>query len=518
MTVFQLVIALLAAGCLLSLLANRVGLPYPAVLAVAGAALALVPGAPGVALQPQLALALLVAPVILDAAYDTSLRDLRDNWRPVALLSIGLVCATTAAVAAVARLIVPDLPWSVAIALGATVSPPDAVAATAILERLAPPYRVVVVLEGESLLNDATALLLWNLAVGAAVSGTFAWSSAVPAFLLTSVGGVVCGYVLARLYLRLARRLDDMPINVLLQFLATFGIWMLADGLHLSAILTTVTYGLTIAQFGRMDNARLRITSFAVWEVVVLGLNILAFILLGLQLRSILSRMDSHVALYIGFAAAVCGVVILVRFGWVLTYSTAVQWKNRRFGVSLRRPMGVPTYRTSMIVAWSGMRGIVTLATALALPVSAAHGPFPHRDLLVFVSFAVVLATLVLQGMTLPLLLRRLGIESDDSVGREIRRARAETARAALAALDGDGPEQAVLRRAYEARLHRAEAGDRDAEPPGLARALRQAVEAERAVLLALRNRQEIGDAAYRRIEEELDLAEIDAEARMEKQ
>ncbi len=520
MAVFELVIALLAAGCVLSLIANRLRLPYPALLAMAGAALALVPAAPSIDLDPRLALSLLVAPVILDAAYDTSLRDLRDNWRPVALLSVVLVCVTTAAVAWLARVLVPDMPWAVAVALGATVSPPDAVAATTVLRRLAPPYRLVVVLEGESLLNDATALLIWNIAVGVALRGSFHWQSALPMFLLTSLGGVAAGYALARLFKWLTRRVDDTPINVLLQFLVTFGVWLFAQSLQLSAIITTVTYGVTVAQSGgrRTHDARLRLTSFAIWEVVVLGLNMLAFILIGLQLRGILGRMHGQVPQFLGFAVAMCAAVVVVRFVWVMSYNAGVQWKNRHFGVSLPRPMDVPTYRTGLVVAWCGMRGIVTLATALALPDHGAHGPFPHRDLLVFAAFAVVLFTLVVQGLSLPALLAILGVRGDESVANEVRYARAETARAALAALDGEGPEIAVLRREYEARLRRADAGHTELEPPGLAQAVQRAVEAERAVLLALRARQEIGDAAYRRLEEELDLAEIDAEARMEEE
>ena len=230
----------------------------------------------------------------------------------------------------------------------------------------------------------------------------------------------------------------------------------------------------------------------------------------------IIAGLDGHWLEFIDFALAVCAVVVLVRFGWVMSYSALVQLKNRWFGAATPRGTGAPNFRTSTIVSWCGMRGIITLATALALPERTAQGPFPHRDVLVFAAFAVVLFTLIVQGLSLPLLLSRMRLGTDDSVGAEMRHARAETARAALLTLDGNGPEHAVLRREYEARLHRAEMGSADDEQPSLARAVRRAVDAEREALLALRSREEIGDAAFRRLEEDLDLAEIDAQARLE--
>ena len=518
MATFELIIGLLFGGCLLVLLARRVGLPYPALLAVAGAALAFVPAMPKVTLDPSLALALFVAPVLLNAGYDTSLRDLRDNWRPVAALSVVVVCVTALTVAVTARAIVPQMPWSVAATLGAIVSPPDATAVTAILRRLHPPHRLLVVLEGESLLNDATALLIWRLALMAAVGGGLSWGNAAPAFLLTAVGGVVAGYVLARLYLLLTTHVDDTAIEVLLQFLATFSVWLLADRMGMSAIVTMVVFALTIARSVPFRvTPQTRIASNSVWEVAVLGLSILAFIMMALQLQGVQRRLHAHPAFMLGFAVAVCGAVIGTRIVWVALYNVAVRWKNRHFGTDLRRPMTLPTWRTGAVVAWSGMRGIVTLATALAIPAQGADGhPFPYRDLLVFTAFCVVLATLVLQGLTLPLLLSRLDFPGDDPVGGEIRMARAHTARAALATLEGDAYPEAILRREYRARLHRAVAADASVDPPELARARQRALAAERALLAELRATEAIGDAAFRRIEQELDLAELDAQARTE--
>ncbi|MBV9748124.1 MAG: cation:proton antiporter, partial [Acetobacteraceae bacterium] len=367
MVVFELVLALLLGGVGLALLAPRLGVPWPALLALAGAALAFVPGAPAVALDPGLALALFVAPVLLDAAYDASPRDLRANWVPVGSLVLVAVGLTVAAVAATARWLVPAMPWAAAVALGAIVAPPDAAAATAVLREVRLPHRLTVILQGESLLNDASALLIYRLAVSATAGGVTAWSG--PLLALAAVGGVLLGIVLARAYLAIVARLEDGAPSVVLQFLGTFGVWLLADALRLSAILTVVAYAITLARLApARTRARQRRASYAVWDVAVFVLNILAFILVGLQLRSILARLDGRALHYAGFALAVLAAVILVRTAWVMTYNTGVRWKNRRFGARAARPMMLPTVQSGLLVSWCGMRGIVTLAAALALP------------------------------------------------------------------------------------------------------------------------------------------------------
>ncbi|HJU20783.1 MAG TPA: sodium:proton antiporter, partial [Stellaceae bacterium] len=450
MAVFELVLALLLGGIGLTLLAPRLGVPWPALLALAGAALAFVPGAPEVALDPQLVLALFVAPVLLDAAFDASPRDLRDNWAPVGGLVLGAVSLTVAVVAAVACWLEPSLPWAAAIALGAIVAPPDAAAATAVLRQVRLPHRIMVILEGESLLNDASALLIYRLAVGAVAGGMTAWTA--PLLALAAIGGVALGIVLARAYLALMARVEDGAPSVVLQFLGTFGVWLLAEALQLSAVLTVVAYAVTLARLapGR-TGARQRRESYAVWDVAVFVLNVLAFVLVGLQFRSILARLDGQAGRYAAFAAAVLGTAILVRVAWVMGYYAAARWKDRRFGAHPRRPMPPPTVQGGIVVSWCGMRGIVTLAAALALP-----GGFPARDLIVFASFCVVLGTLVLQGLTLRPLLSRLALPRDKSVEEEVALARAEAARAALdalAAADADagryGEARHLLEREY---------------------------------------------------------------------
>lgn len=529
MALFEIIIALLLVGAVLSLWADRLRVPYPALLALAGVGLALIPGTPQVVLDPQLALALFVAPILLDAAYDASPRDLKRNLAAVSSLAVAAVVATIIAVAAVIHRIVPGMSWPAAMTLGAIVAPPDASAAVAVLRRLRPPHRMVVILEGESLFNDASALLAYRVAVTAAMTGVVAGWSVVPLFLLTCGGGVVAGVVLARLYIWATRRIADIPIAVMLQFIATFAVWVLASRIGLSSIITMIAYAMTIARRvpGRIE-ARRRISSYAVWEVVVFVLNVLAFVLIGLQLRAIRTRVpDSQWHVYLWSAAAVCATVILVRIFWVLSHNRIAKWKLRRRqsrtagGDGHGRPMTMPTLGGGLVIAWCGMRGIVTLAAAMALPDGSASSAFPYRDLILFCAFAVVLVTLVVQGMTLRPLMAWVGLRDDGTVDREVRLARVETARAALKALGGphDSTSLETLRREYEARIRLGEREPQEARAsqPGttLAQALLEAVAAQRHTLVELRARSIIGDDAFHVAEEELDLLELTADERI---
>jgi monovalent cation/hydrogen antiporter len=530
MHVFEIVIALLLGGAGLAALARHVKTPYPALVALAGAALALVPGTPTLVLDPELALALFVAPVLLDAAFDASLRDLRANWRAVAGLALGAVALTVIAVALVARALVPDMPWGAAIALGAIVAPPDAAAATAVLKQLRPPHRLLVILEGESLFNDATALLVYRLAVGATVGGVVVGWNVVPMLLGVTVGSVVLGLVLGPLTLRVTAGIKDVATAVIVQFCGTFAVWILAERLHLSGILTMVVYAMSVGRrAAEVIPARIRIPSFAVWEVAVFVLNVLAFILVGFQLKSIVGRLDTATLLeYAGIAAAVCAATILARIAWVTAVAAFSRWRCRPTldGTPGPKDAVALSPRAAALVGWCGMRGIVTLAAALALPTGGAGGtPFPYRDLILFTAFSVVLGTLVLQGVTLRPLLSRLRLDDDDTVEREVRLARVATLRAALAATAvSPGVEMAaVLRRRYELQLRRAEA-EMDGRPPdggngqagdaavtsADAEVVQAATTAERQQLVSLRADGTIGDAAFQRVEQELDWSELD--------
>jgi CPA1 family monovalent cation:H+ antiporter len=512
MEVFETVIALLLAGAGLAAIARKVATPYPALVAMAGAALALVPRVPTLVLDPELALALFVAPVLLDAAFDASPRDLRANWRAVTSLALGAVALTIAIVALVAHVLIPGIPWAAAIALGAIVAPPDAAAATAVLKQLRPPHRLLVILEGESLFNDASALLVYRIAVGATAAGFISGWRVLPMLILVTGGSVILALVLSRLMMLVTARIEDVATAVIVQFCGTFAVWMLAERLHLSGILTMVVFAMaTSRRAANVVPARIRIPSYAVWEVAVFVLNVLAFILVGFQLRMIVARLDRPTLIeYAWVAAAVCAATIIARILWVT--GAAALSRRRNDSVEL-------TAREAAVVGWCGMRGTVTLAAALALP-----APFPYRDVILFTAFAVVLGTLVAQGMTLRPLMTRLRLQDDGEVEREVRLARVETLRAALAAsAECPGAETAELvRRRYELLLRRAEAelAGREGEvedADGIWRALetdteviRTATAAERQRLTALRADGTIGDAAFQLIEQELDWEELD--------
>ncbi len=413
----EVVVALLLGGLVLTAIARRIGAPYPALMALAGAALALVPAVPEVVLDPELALALFVAPVLVDAAFDASPRDLRANWRPVASLALGAVALTILVTALVTRALLPGFPWAAAIALGAIVAPPDAAAATTVLKALRPPHRLLVILEGESLFNDASALLTYRLAVGATMTGVLSGWSILPTLLVVTAGSVALGLALSWLTLRIMGRIHDVASATVLQFCSTFGVWHLAERLHLSGIITLVVYAMAASRRApEVMPARVRIPSFAVWEVAVFVLNVLAFILVGFQLKAINARLTRlELVHYATVAAAITLAVIVARIAWVTAAAAVSRWRCRpRPGARpARHDVVALSARGAAVVGWCGMRGTVTLAAALALPAG-----FPSRDLVVVAAFGVVLGTLVLQGLTLRPLLLRLALEDDDTVGR----------------------------------------------------------------------------------------------------
>ncbi|MDB5935660.1 MAG: nhaK [Massilia sp.] len=497
-------IGLFVAAVILAAAARRVGAPYPVFLALGGMFLALLPAGPSFTLPPELVLALFVAPVLLDAAYDTSLRDLRDNWAPLAGLVFAAVGLTTAAVAVVVHTLVPAMPWAAAIALGAIVAPPDAVAATAVLRPLRPPHRILAILEGESLLNDASSLLIYRLAVGAVAAGSFSPASVAPTFLLAVVGGIVAGPVFGWATLRLMERVEHIPTAIILQFVCTFGVWIVAEKLGLSAVLTMVCYALAMARTGPARvPARTRVATNVVWRTAVFALNILAFIFIGLQIRPILDATAAddrpH---YFMVGAAVLLTVIVVRLAWHMLFNAVARWHYRAAGFHPPRPLLRPTAGSGLVISWSGMRGIVTLAAALALP-----SDFPYRGLIVLTAASVVLGTLVIQGLTLKQLLRVLDLHDDDPVGREERAAHAGALAAALATVRNDPSAGAeIVRQKLKAHLTAdlalSGASDQSSSHSEL---YGDALQAARQAVLAMRARDEIGDDAFHRIEEKLD-------------
>nr|WP_315425862.1 cation:proton antiporter [uncultured Albidiferax sp.] len=515
METFEWIIALLIAAASIAELARRLGVPYPTLLAVGGVGLAFLPAAPQWTLDPQLALTLFVAPVLLDAAYDTSLRDLRANWRPVAGLVIAAVGTTVVGVALVCHWLVPDIPWSVAIALGAIVAPPDAAAATAVMRQVGLPHRVLSILEGESLLNDASALFVYRLALMAVIAGPLGFHDYLPVFLLTVFGSIVAGIGLAFVLRPVMSGLCHVPTSLIVQFSVTFGVWILAEKIGLSGILTMVAFAMTMARGGgpRIP-ARMRVPIFAVWETVVFVLNALAFVLIGMQLRPIWERLGSGGTRVdaVVVAAVVLGVAIVTRFLWVMGYSALVMHHNKKIEPA-RRPKR--SWGGGLVVSWAGMRGIVTLAAAFAVPETLPDGsPFPFRDLILLCAFTVVFGTLVIQGLTMKTIIGWLKLSDDNPVAVEVRAGRSLIYRALLDAIDSDeSPHASLLRKEYLAVVELNASEDRaralNEVPGGPLRRL--AIHAARHKAVELRNQEVIGEQAYRALVQELDWAELAA-------
>lgn len=514
MLLFEWMLVLLVAAVALAALARRWRLPYPSLLAVMGCALAFLPGAPLFTLQPELALTLFVAPVLLDAAYDASVRDLRDNWAAIAGLVLGAVGMTTIAVAIVAHALAPALPWAAAIALGAIVAPPDAAAATAILKSTPVPHRLRQILEGESLLNDATALLAFRVAMAAAMGASVGIVETAPMLVGVAIGSVLAGAALAWVALLLLRHVDDVPTAIVMQFVGTFGVWIAAERIGLSGILTVVAYAIGIARVAPTSTpARIRLPSYAVWATTVFVLNALAFVLIGLQLGPILARLSpQEESEYARVGAAVLGTVIVTRIVWVMAYNTLMRWKNARFGANEPHGSMPATWQGGVVVSWCGMRGIVTLAAALSLP-DGAH-PFPGRDLILVTAFVVVLGTLVLQGLTLRPLLLKLNLRDDGPVERETQLAHAAALKGALHRLEGNrSAEATTLRDEYKQLWSDTTHTERPIADRGtLPRLRRQTIVAARQQIVKLRRDGTIGDDAYHRVEAQLDRAEVYAE------
>jgi CPA1 family monovalent cation:H+ antiporter len=363
----------------------------------------------------------------------------------------------------------------------------------------------LTILEGESLLNDATALLIYRVAVGAIAANRFSIGSVAPTFLFAVVGSLIAGPVLGWITLRLLTRVQHVPTAIILQFVTTFGVWLFAESVGLSGVLTTVCHAITVAQTApAVTPARMRVPTYAVWDTVVFALTILAFIFIGLQMRPILENLETETqARYFTVAGAVLLTVIVVRIVWHMSFNAVIRWRHRRFGFIPPRPMLRPTVGSGLVISWAGMRGIVSLAAALALP-----DAFPYRDLILLTAFAVVLGTLIIQGLTLKPLLRALDLHDDDPVGREVNAARERALRAGLASFGDDRSAMAELvRREFKAHLTDGPHGDGTVSEHTEMHL--RALQAARETVLAMRANDEIGDDAFHRIEEELDWLEM---------
>ena len=520
------VLVLLVAATALALVARRIGIPYPILLVLGGLALGFVPGLPPIELEPEIVFLIFLPPILFGAGYFTSLRDFKRNLRPITLLSVGLVIFTTLAVAATARALVPGMEWAAAFALGAIVAPPDAVAATTVFQRLGVPRRIVTILEGESLVNDATALVAYRFAIIAASTGTFSIANAGLTFVAVAVGGIAFGLLMGLLIAWALRRIDDPVFSVVLTLLAPVATYLPAETFHLSGVLATVAAGIWVGRNApREMSSSVRVAGTAAWQVLLFLINGTVFILIGAQLRTVLQGLGEYSAgQLIGLAVAICAVVIAVRLLWV--YPGTYLPRMLSAGIRVREPY--PTPRSVFIVGWAGMRGVVSLAAALALPLYLTDGvtPFPFRDLIIFLTFTVILATLVGQGLTLPFFIRRLGITSDAGDAHEEAHARMATAEAAVQRIEelaeewpGHGELIDTLRAQYGHRAshidtHHEDALDDAEEELFEHRQIRSAVvDAEREALLQMRERGAVTDEVFRRVERDLDLEELRMEA-----
>ena len=512
-------LALLVSAAALLLLADPLRIPYPILLVLGGLALGFAPGVPNVTLPPDAVLIGILPPLLYSSAFNTGLRELRRNLRPISLLAIGLVAVTTVMVAAVAHYMI-DLSWPAAFVLGAVLSPTDPLAATTIARRLGVPRRAVAIIEGESLVNDGTALVLYKFAVAAVLTGSFSLLDAAGSFIWSVLGGIAVGLVIGRAIRFVRRRVFNPPLEVTIAFLTGYFVFLPASAIGASGVLAVVTAGVYMGwHTPELTTVDTRLQGAGFWSIFSFLLNALLFGLVGLQLQPILDELHGRSwQELVGYAALVWAVVLLVR----IAYGYPIAYIPRWVSASLRERDPAPPWQFVAFISWAGMRGGVTLAAALAIPLTTDSGaPFPDRSLIVFLAFCVVLATLVVQGLSLPGVVRLLGLEDDDSMDvREEAKARIHAAEAAIERLDelvdegwvrSDTAERArglynFRSNRFRARLDEEDDGEIEERSLQYQRLRRELLDAERGAVLALRNEGKISDEVMQRVERDLDL------------
>jgi Na+/H+ antiporter len=508
--VFAVVIAVLVVS--LTALARRLPVPTPILQVIAGFAVAMIPGVTIPQLDPNLVFFVFLPPILWGAAMFTSVREFKRNIDKIGTLAVGLVIVTTAVIAVVARMMFPDLPWPVAVALGAIISPPDAVAATAIVSRLRVPPRVITVLEGESLVNDASALVLYRTAVAAAVTGMFSWGESIVRFFIDAGIGSLIGLLVAWLIVRALRVTRDPLAEALLTLAGPYVAWTAAESLHVSAVLACVAGGVYLQQgLSTAVGPTSRLQSRTVWELVVFLVNALVFLLLGAQFGSLITIVPrANLGAILRDGAVITIVAMLVRLIWVPVVTLLP-----RLSANVRRRTPKPNWRSLTVVSWTSMRGVVSLATALALPLVIANGqPFPHRTEIILITMCVILLTLLVQGLSLSTIVRALRFEPEETRHVEERLARREATRRGAEALEDLSHEPWVDARDVEALRAELRERLRSSEQEGGSfegrRRLRLAmIDAERRMLIRLRNEDTISDEVLRSLEQELDLEAV---------
>jgi Na+/H+ antiporter len=513
------IFGLLVGVAMLAVLARVLGVPYPIPLVLGGSVIGFVPGVPSVELEPDLVLLIFLPPLLYGAAFFTSLRDLRRNARPIALLAIPLVAVTMVAVAVVAHEVI-GLGWGESFVLGAIVSPTDAVAPAEIMRRIGAPRRLVAVVEGENLTNDWTALVLYRFAVAAVATGSFSLLEASGRFVLTGVGGLAVGLAAGWIIREVRSRIDDPPTEITISILSGYAAYLPAEELGVSGVIAAVTVGIYMGwHTPQLTTPVMRLQGVSVWEILTFLLNAVLFLLIGLQLPTVIDDISGYAAgELILWGLLVSAVVVVVRLLWGFTVTYLIRAIDRRPVQRERRASA----RERVVVGWAGMRGSVSLAAALALPLETDAGaPFPARELIILLAYVVILVTLVGQGLTLGPLIERLGVRDDGSEEGEEIAARVQLAEAAIARLEELTEEDWVrpdtldrVRGMYDYRRRRFSArGDGDGETyeertSAYQRLMYELFDAQREALIGLRNRGDISDEVRRRVERELDLEE----------
>jgi monovalent cation/hydrogen antiporter len=516
-----LIVGLLVAVAGLSALARRISIPYPIVLVIGGALVGFVPGLPEVKLNPDVVLLVFLPVLLYGSAIFANFNDLRANLRGLTLSTVGLVLVTMCAVAWAAHALIPGLTWEAAFVLGAIVSPTDPLAAATVMRRLDAPRRMVSGIEGEGLFNDATALVAYRVAVAAVVTGSFSLAEAGLDFALNAAGGVAIGLAVGWIVAEIRKRTADTQVSVTISLLTGYAAFVPANAVGVSGVLATVTAGIYMGiRAPQILPARIRLQGGFVWEIVDFLVNAILFVLVGLQLRGVVESLSGYSAgTLAGYALAVAGVVVGTRLVWFFTVPYLIRALDRRPSQRARR-LGA---RWRLVLAWSGMRGAVSLAAALAIPFTTDAGAaFPQRDLIVFLTFAVIFFTLVVQGLSLPVLIHRLGISDGGAEADEELRARLVASRAAIDEIDALEDEEWTrddtlerLRNVYRYRKRRFAARAGKIEDDGYedrSLAYQQVVQlvlaAQREALVRMRDQGELSNEAMNRLIRELDLEE----------
>lgn len=460
MTTVEILISLMLAICAFAMLAQRVRVSPPIIFLLGGIAFSNMPGLRDFSIEPSQILTIFLPPLLMEAAYFTSLRDFRRNLRPILQLAVGLVFVTAAAVAWVFVSLVPEAGWAAAFVLGAIVSPPDAVAATAIIRTMRVPKRIITILEGESLINDAAGLVLYKFAVAAVMTSQFSLPEAGGQLLWMCFAGGAIGLGLAKLFVLLFPRMRDSSIEILCTFIVPYSAYLMAEAVHGSGVLAVVSAGLYVGWHApTIFTARTRTPTEAVWKMTTFFLSALVFLMIGIEIPPLLTRLAIYspatLALY---AAAICGTAFIVRFVYVFATAYGVRY----FFPAIRARDPYPGWQNVFLIAFVGMRGVVSLATALALPASLSWGvEFPARDLIIFLSVSLIVFTLVIQGLALPWLVHKLTLTFDHNLLHEDWHARHTAAHTAMGKIlemeskdsSAENPALARLKAHYQTRL-----------------------------------------------------------------